>query len=145
MDQPSELPNFETGKQPEAEPAFPLTPETDQTQTPERQPAGAERAPAPEVKKPGQGTSLPPVQIPVTQDDDDDTQPADDTPPRVTVTTPMIAEDVDVIEMEWVDKAKKIIKQTRDDPFAQEQAMEQLQIDYLRKRYGKEIKTKSNA
>src|SRR5688572_22399188 len=72
-------------------------------------------------------------------------------PPVVTPTTmpaidddsPAVADDVDVIEMEWVNKAKQIIKDTKDDPHAQEQAVEKLQRDYLKKRYGKEIKAAS--
>jgi len=145
MDQQPEIPNFETGQTPEIEPVFPESKEAEPDRNPERQPRGAERAPRPETKKPGQGSSLPPVQTPVvTQDDDDDTK-SDDEQTKVVITTPMIAEDLDVIEMEWVDKARQIIKDNKDDPFTQEQAMEQLQIDYLRKRYGKEIKSQSSA
>ena len=141
MDQPSSQPNQGPSLQPEMAPNLQQVPETDAPEAPDRQPAGAERAPRPETKQPGQGMSLPPVQIPViAADDDDDNQQTDDNPPKVVITTPMIAEDVDVIEMEWVNKAKKIIKETKSDPFAQEEAMEQLQIEYLRKRYGKEIK-----
>lgn len=54
--------------------------------------------------------------------------------------TPDIANDVDVIEKAWVDKAKQIIKETKDDPKAQEDAFEQLQIEYHKKRYGRDIK-----
>ncbi|MFZ2836043.1 MAG: hypothetical protein WAZ21_01860 [Candidatus Saccharimonadales bacterium] len=53
--------------------------------------------------------------------------------------TPLVAADEDLIEKEWVDKAKKIILETRDDPYAREAAVTQLQADYLRKRYGKEL------
>ena len=49
------------------------------------------------------------------------------------------AED-DVIEKEWVDRAKKIISQTRDNPYEQEKAVSKLQADYIQKRYGKEVK-----
>lgn len=59
----------------------------------------------------------------------------------VTVTddTPMSAGDDDLIEREWVDKAKKIIVSTKDDPYRREVEIAKLQIDYLRKRYGKEL------
>jgi hypothetical protein len=57
-----------------------------------------------------------------------------------TVATPAVAGDVDVIEREWVDKANDIIKQTKDDPHKQEEAVENLQVDYLKKRYGHEVK-----
>ncbi len=52
---------------------------------------------------------------------------------------PLVANDDDLIEKEWVDKAKKIIIQTKDDPYRREQEVGKLQADYLRKRYGKEL------
>ncbi len=54
---------------------------------------------------------------------------------------PTIAADDDLIEKEWVDKAKKIISNTQNDPYLREQEVTKLQIDYLRKRYGKELGT----
>jgi hypothetical protein len=53
--------------------------------------------------------------------------------------SPAVAADEDVIEKEWVDKAKKIIDETKDDPHSRTQKVNQLQKDYLRKRYGKEL------
>ena len=52
---------------------------------------------------------------------------------------PLVANDDDLIEKEWVDKAKKIIVETKDDPYRREQEVGKLQADYLRKRYGKEL------
>lgn len=52
---------------------------------------------------------------------------------------PLVAGDDDLIEKEWVDKAKKIIVETKDDPYRREQEVGKLQADYLRKRYGKEL------
>lgn len=52
---------------------------------------------------------------------------------------PLAANDDDLIEKEWVDKAKKIIIETKDDPYRREQEVGQLQVDYLRKRYGREL------
>jgi hypothetical protein len=69
-------------------------------------------------------------------------------PPPVAVTptaspatddSPLAANDDDLIEKEWVDKAKKIIAETKDDPYRREQEVGRLQADYLRKRYGKEL------
>lgn len=54
-------------------------------------------------------------------------------------TNPPVAADDDLIEKEWVDKAKKIIAETKDDPYAREREVSRLQADYLRKRYGKEL------
>lgn len=71
---------------------------------------------------------LPAVPVPV------QAQPASDD-----AVGPTIAADDDLIEKEWVDKAKKIISETRDDPYRREQEVSRLQADYLRKRYGKEL------
>lgn len=54
-------------------------------------------------------------------------------------TTPLVAGDEDLIEKEWVDKAKEIIDQTKDDPHARTQKVNELQRDYLQKRYGKVV------
>ena len=56
------------------------------------------------------------------------------------VGNPLVAGDDDLIEKEWVDKAKKIIQQTRSDPYTQEKEVSKLQADYIKKRYGKDVK-----
>jgi len=53
--------------------------------------------------------------------------------------TPPMAGDVDVIEPEWVEKAEEVVRAHHDDPYAEEEAIEDLQEDYLRKRYGIEV------
>lgn len=68
-----------------------------------------------------------------------DTPQADDHAATVADDTPLVANDDDLIEKEWVDKAKKIVVQTKDDPYKREQEVGKLQADYLRKRYGKEL------
>lgn len=55
------------------------------------------------------------------------------------VATPLVAADDDVIEKEWVDKAKEIIEQTRDDPHKRTEKVNELQREYLSKRYGKVV------
>ena len=57
---------------------------------------------------------------------------------------PQTANDVDRIENEWVQAAEGIIKQTAGSPYGEEEAIEDLQIDYLKKRYGKIIEKKPN-
>lgn len=54
--------------------------------------------------------------------------------------TPLTAADDDLIEKEWVEKAKRVISENRHDPYMQEQAVSRLQADYLQKRYGKIVK-----
>lgn len=53
---------------------------------------------------------------------------------------PVVARDEELIEKEWVDKAKKVVNQTKSDPYLQEKEVGKLQADYLKKRYGKEVK-----
>jgi len=65
--------------------------------------------------------------------------PQDIAQPVVSSTTPLVAADEDLIEKEWVDKAKEIIEQTRDDPYVRTQRVNELQRDYLQKRYGKVV------
>ena len=54
--------------------------------------------------------------------------------------SPAIADDVDVIEKEWVQKAKTIVSQTKDDPHKQSVELTKFKHDYMSKRYGKDIK-----
>ncbi|HEU5187781.1 MAG TPA: hypothetical protein VFT87_04745 [Candidatus Saccharimonadales bacterium] len=54
--------------------------------------------------------------------------------------SPLVANDDDVMEREWVHRAKKIVLQTRDDPYMQEKQISKLQADYVKKRYGKDLK-----
>jgi hypothetical protein len=56
------------------------------------------------------------------------------------VQTPAVAADNDDIEKEWVSKAKRIVEQTKADPFLQERAVSRLQADYMKKRFNKNIK-----
>lgn len=65
--------------------------------------------------------------------------PADDTAVVTEDDLPVAAADDDLIEKEWVDKAKKIIADTKDDPARREKEVGRLQVDYLKKRYGKEL------
>jgi len=75
--------------------------------------------------------TLPSLPTPIQADDSKvTTQAVDD--------SPLTANDDDLIEKEWVDRAKQIIVSTKDDPHLREQEVAKLQVDYLRKRYGKE-------
>ena len=53
--------------------------------------------------------------------------------------TPQLANDDDLIEKEWVDKAKKIVSETKDNPYGRDEAVNKLQVDYIKKRFGREI------
>ena len=57
--------------------------------------------------------------------------------------TPDIAEDVDLIEKEWVEKAKHIVSQTKNDPREQNVEISKLKADYMKKRYNKDLEIDS--
>lgn len=61
--------------------------------------------------------------------------------PALDDSNPQIAEDSDLIEQEWVDKAKAIVEHTKTDPYRQNVEINKMKADYIRKRYGKELKT----
>lgn len=52
------------------------------------------------------------------------------------------SDDSDLIEKEWVNKAKQIVERTRDDPYKQSEELTVVKADYLKKRYNKTIKIK---
>lgn len=56
------------------------------------------------------------------------------------IDAPAIAEDVDLIEKEWVDKAKDIVERTKADPRSQSREISKLRADYLKKRYNRDVK-----
>jgi len=55
--------------------------------------------------------------------------------------SPDTASDGDVIEAEWVSKAKDVVNKTKSDPYLQDKEISKIQAEYLKKRYNKEIKT----
>ncbi len=54
--------------------------------------------------------------------------------------SPSIADDVDLIEKEWVNKVNYIVQRTKGDPYERAQQLAVLKSDYLQKRYQKTIK-----
>lgn len=53
--------------------------------------------------------------------------------------SPDIAEDVDLIEKEWVEKAKHIVASTKENPREQNVEIAKLKADYMKQRYNKEV------
>lgn len=107
----------------------------------------AESTPNTRIEQPHETVSTPRQTKPVPQSDTNDVNSASPSnpsplPSQSTGSTPnpAIADDVDVIEKEWVDRAKKIVSATREDPHQQEKEVSKLQADYLFKRYGKQVK-----
>jgi hypothetical protein len=65
------------------------------------------------------------------------------TPPPTTTlssTNPAVATDNDLIEKEWVTKAKEIVEKTKHDPHLETKEISLFRADYLKKRYNKELK-----
>lgn len=87
---------------------------------------------------PTANTSLTPSVVPVQQTALNSVaqQPAQGS----STTNPSVAADDDVIEKEWVDKAKQVVNNTNGDPRLQKHNVSLLQADYINKRYGKELK-----
>jgi hypothetical protein len=73
-----------------------------------------------------------PVPSSVPQDDPVVPQSIDIVPPA--------AEDSDLIEQEWVDKAKAIVNSNSHDPHTLNKEINKFKADYIKKRYNKEIK-----
>lgn len=80
---------------------------------------------------------LPPT-VPVAGRPAEPSQPGQDD--AVQVTTPAAADDADLIEKEWVIKAKQIVERTRQDPSVQSREMNKFKADYMKKRYNRVIK-----
>ncbi|MFZ1812522.1 MAG: hypothetical protein WAU02_03330 [Candidatus Saccharimonadales bacterium] len=126
---------------PEMGPVLPKAPEVQAPRAPEQ--AMSQERPAPQEQRTSAGVGDTPPPLPVVP------LPAAAAPAQQTgqplasthdASNPLVAADEDLIEKEWVEKAKKVISETKHDPYAQEQAVSRLQADYLNKRYGKVIK-----
>lgn len=60
--------------------------------------------------------------------------------PQTVVPLPDEAADTDLIEKEWVVKAKQIVEHTSSDPYTQQEELNKVKADYMKKRYNKDIK-----
>lgn len=69
--------------------------------------------------------------------------PTQSTPPVVAHTSHLAASDIDLIEKEWVNKAKEIVSRTIGDPYVQNKEINKIKADYIKKRYNKDIKIAS--
>lgn len=103
--------------------------------------AGAENVSVPErTSQPG--LAMPPtIPLPVPP-----LMPISPTQNSVGATTsvpvPVLAtiDDGDLIEKEWVHKAKQIVERNRDDPYKQSEELTVFKADYIKKRYNKTVK-----
>lgn len=96
-------------------------------------------APAPDVAAPAPGAE-PPMTVPAQPA----AAPVSAPPTTASATgddqTPAIADDADLIEKEWVEKAKQLVEQTKNDPHKQNEVINKFKADYIKKRYNKDIK-----
>jgi hypothetical protein len=67
-----------------------------------------------------------------------------DKPQTVMPGNPHVAADADLIEKAWVDKAKQIVEQTKNDPYEQQKALSKFKADYIKKRYNKDVNVADN-
>ncbi len=54
----------------------------------------------------------------------------------------LASDDSDLIEKEWVNKAKQIVEQTKDNPYQQSEELTVFKADYMKKRYNRAIRLK---
>ncbi|HET7059895.1 MAG TPA: hypothetical protein VFH99_01065 [Candidatus Saccharimonadales bacterium] len=101
--------------------------------TPERQAAAPEMAPSPAAAQPA-ATPAPVAPAP--------SQAAAQTGAASTTPAPLspVLEDDDKVEKEWVGKAKRIVEQTRHDPYRESEELTVVKADYMKQRYNKIIK-----
>jgi hypothetical protein len=121
---------------PENSPNLPPSPEAS-IQTPEQAKSAEHLA----VEHQGGAPMLPATQQPAVPQPVTDDVSADDQAQDATVvaTTPATAADNDTIEKEWIDKVKKVISSTANDPHRQQKYASQLMTNYVLKRYGRKI------
>ncbi len=125
--------------QPSQETASPAVPEqAPAAPTPEKKTGASEGAnqnagmPLPPVMQ--QAPQAQPTPVPATNDKKKKKKKAD------IGKTPSQADDVDVLEKEWVEKTKAVVDKTKSDPHQQNEEVSALKSDYMKKRYGKDVK-----
>ena len=66
-------------------------------------------------------------------------------PAALTTTAATTNNDVDVIEKEWVARAKAIVDSTRNDPNLQSKELSKFKAEYLKHRFNKDMKLSDEA
>lgn len=129
----SETPGFELP--PDQAERQPETGEQRQERSVERAPARPEKSPqqAKQPALPAVPDDIPAADAPVIAAPADDTGAPADSHPTI--------KDSDHIEPEWVNKAKAVVNETRSDPYMQKHEMSKVKADYIKKRFGKNVKT----
>lgn len=116
-----------------------LTPEAAQISA-EQGGAQAARAEAAPTSQPSGGSAPMPTSIPLPTAPAAPAQQPTGAPLSTPTASLQASDDSDLIEKEWVNKAKMIVERTRDDPYKQSEELTMVKIDYMKKRYNKTIK-----
>lgn len=82
----------------------------------------------------------PPAQQPPLFSQDSQDHPDHPDRPDVSSTQHLGADDLDLIEKEWVMKAKEVVDHTQNDPYLQSKELSKIRADYIKKRYNRTIK-----
>jgi hypothetical protein len=134
--------NPTTPERPEMQLPPPVAEQMPPAGQPEGVPAASELAPVP-AEGARQGGAAPPPAVPVATPGVPGPQPAAAQPAndnsQAQAALPA-AQDGDLIEKEWVTKAKAIVDQTKEDPYKQSEALTMFKADYMKKRYNRTIK-----
>ena len=101
------------------------------TVTPERAPVGPETAGSVQPLP----AAMPAIPLPAPP-----ASPQSDVSATTQATSLTVADDGDLIEKEWVDKAKRIVEANRNNPYNQSEELTVVKADYMQKRYNKTIK-----
>lgn len=104
-------------------------------QRPARQEAGVGK----KAPQPGSTATPDDAVAPVITDFSD--EPTKPIKPVSPATSDLTAADADLIEKQWIDRAKTVAAKTRDDPHLQKSEMSKVKADYIQKRFHKTIKT----
>jgi len=125
------------------DPASNETPGGLQLPAPQTTPGGQ----TPAAGQPGPGQPMPPMTLPMPPAMPQQSQPgavpaAGGDEPLPTATVPIVDDGGDLIEKEWVNRAKQIVARTRDDPYKQSEELTVFRADYMKKHFGKTIKQK---
>ena len=108
-------------------------------QRPATQEAGVgKRAPQPGAAALPDVTQLPQAPTAVPSEPTDQPASAGSVSPT---TRDLKAADGDLIEKEWIHRAKAIVDKTKDDPHQQKSEMSKVKADYIQKRFNKAVKT----
>ncbi len=65
--------------------------------------------------------------------------------PVITAVDAVDSDDSDEIDETWIAKAREIVDQTREDPYAQTKALARLRTDYMKARFNKDVKISEDA